>query len=180
MKPRSIGAILAVLVLGALPAAGQPTASDHAVAQLSEEMKGIRQSLDRMAALLEATRRHQQIDLVLKRIALRERRLKPLEDRLRSAESEVEGISEHLKSLDRMQAQHEEELDAEIRDGLDDPRSETRRVLADIERTRTGAEERLEAAYSRGQQYENELAHGKRQIEILDEMLGELLEAESR
>ena len=130
--------------------------------------------------LLEITERHQQVDLVLKRIELRERRIEPLERRLRSAESEIEGIEEQLKTLERMREQQEELLDDEIREGADVQRSGTRDMLDDIKRSQVGAEERLESVRMRMQQYENDLSAGRREIEILDEMLMELLEDERR
>lgn len=180
MKPHAVGAILAAVMLTALPAAAQSAATHDASEPMSDDLKGIRQALDRLVALLETAEHHQRVDLVLKRIELRERRMEPLERRLRSTENEIEGIEEQLKALERMRAQHEELLDDEIREGADTPHSETRRILDDIERSQAGATERLEAVRVRLQQYENDLADGRREIEILDEMLLDLLEDDRR
>lgn len=180
MKRHAWGAALAALILSALPVAAQSAATDYAPGDLSKDVQGIRQALDRLVVMLEITQRHQEIDLVLKRIELRERRMEPLERRLRSVENEIKDFEEHLKTLDRMQEQHEDILDEEIREGADAQRSETRRMLDDIKRTRVGAEERLESARMRMQQHENDLAHSRREIEILDEMLMELLEDDRR
>lgn len=180
MKAHAFGVFLAALSLAALPVAGQSPATDAAPGQLSEDVQGIRQALDRLVVLLEITQRHQEVDLVLKRIELRERRMEPLERRLRSAENEIERIEDQLKAMERMREQHEEALDDEIREGVDVPHSETRRILEDIERSQTGAAERLESVRMRMQQYENDLAEGRRAIEILDEMLMELLEDHRR
>jgi flagellar biosynthesis chaperone FliJ len=180
MKPHALGAILAALILSALPVAGQSATTDDAPGKLAEDVKGIRQALDRLVALVEITQRGQQVDLVLKRIELRERRMEPLERRLRSAEREIEEFEEQLKMLERMQEQHEDVLHEEIRDGVDTARSDTRRMLDDIKRSQVGAAERLESVRMRMQQHENDLAAGRREIEILDEMLMELLEDERR
>ena len=110
MKRHSLGVALAALILSALPVAGQSAATDYAPGTLSEDVKGIRQALDRLVVMLEITQRHQEIDLVLKRIELRERRMEPLERRLRSTENEIEEFQEHLKALARMKEQHEDLL----------------------------------------------------------------------
>jgi flagellar biosynthesis chaperone FliJ len=180
MKPHSLVAIRAALILSTPPVAGQSPATDYASTELSQDVEGIRQALDRLVVLLEITQRHQRIDLVLKRIELRERRMEPLERRLRSTEKEIEEFEEHLKALERMREQHEDALRDEIRDGVDAERSETRRMLDDIERTQVGAAERLESARMRMQQHENDLSAGRRDIEILDEMLMELLDDDRR
>jgi len=180
MNTRSIGALLVVLILSALPAAGQSGSTDEIVAQLSDDVEGIRRALDRMVGLMETVRSQRDVDLLIKRIELHERRLAPLQSRLRSAESEINGNEEHLKHLELMQEQHEEILNEEIREGTDTPRSETRRVLDDIARDRAAAEERLELVRMRAQQYENDLARGRKEIEILDETLIELLQTERR
>jgi predicted nucleic acid-binding Zn-ribbon protein len=178
MTLRSIAFVLGLLILPALPAVGQPVATGRVDGQLAEDVQGIRRTLDRLVGLLETARHHRQVDLLLKRIELRERRLEPLEGRLSSAEAELQRTEEYLQTLERMRDQHEELLNQEIRDGADAPRSDTRRTLEEIRRSWTGAEERLEAARMRVQRYENELTDGRRDIEILDEMLLELLEAE--
>jgi chromosome segregation ATPase len=180
MNSRLTGTLLVMVLVSALPAIGQDGATDQTTARLSDEMRGIRQSLDRIVDLLETLQRRQDVDLLLKRIELRERRLDPLESRLRSAESEIQGTEDHLHELDKMEEQHEEILNEEIREGSDAPRSETRRILDDIQRTREAQEERLEAVRMRLQQYENDLARGRETIEILDEMLDELLEDKRR
>jgi hypothetical protein len=180
MKRHLLGVALAALILSALPVAAQSGATDYAAGPLPEDVKGIRQALDRLVVLLETTQRHQEIDLVLKRIELHDRRTEPLERRLRSAESEIEGIEEHLKALERMKEQEEELFDDAVREGNEAQRGESRRMLDDIERTRVGAEERLESVRMRMQQYENDLSASRREIEILDEILLELLEDDRR
>ena len=179
MNSRSIGALLVVLILSAFPASAQ-TGSTEQATELSDEMRGIRRALDRMVGLLETLHQQQDVDLLLKRIELHERRLEPLERRLRSAESEIQGSEEHLKHLELMREQHEEILNAEIREGADTPRSETRRMLDDLARPREAAEERQESARMRAQEYQNDLARGREEIEILDEVRIELLQAERR
>jgi len=180
MQPPTLAVIIFPLILWATPAAAQAAPTDYEAAQLADDVRGIRQALDRLVALTEIGQQHRKIDLVLKRIELRERRLEPLQRRLASAEAEVDRKEEQLKVLARMLEQHEEALDAEIRDGRDDAHSETRRTIEDIKRSQIGATERLETAQLRVQLYENDLAIGQREIEILDGTLAELLEDADR
>lgn len=178
MKPRILVAILTLTVLPALPALSQPAGSDPASERMSQEIVAIRQALDRLVVLLESRQRHQDVDLLLKRIELRERRMEPMERKLRAAENEITGIERQLQNLDQMQEQHEAYREAEIRDGVDS--SETRRILDDINRSRQSAEERMQSVRMRAQIVENDLASGRRELEILDEMLEELIESEGR
>jgi hypothetical protein len=61
---------------------------------------------------------------------------------------------------------------------MDSPRSDTRRMLEDIRRLQITTEERLERARMQLQLLENELSSGRRDLEVLDDMLMDLLEEE--
>ena len=169
---------LVFLVASALLAAvaGRPASGQAADEPIGRELKGIRDVLERLAAAHEADRRYREVDVALKRIELWIKRLEPLDQQLRFTQVELREAEESLESLERMRAQHEEHLAEEIRQNTDAPRSETRRILEDIERSRIGIEERIKAARARAQQYDNDLAAGKKQIEILDERLLELVD----
>ena len=157
---------------------GQSAPADRASGQEQNELKGIREALDRLVALHRADEQYREVDLVLKRIDLWVRRLAPLEQRLVSAEAQIRSDEENLQALERMHEQNQSMLDEEIREGTDTRRSGTRRMLEDIERSRIGVEESMRAARLRVQEHENELARGQKQIAILDESLLELLESD--
>ena len=175
MRIMLVSATLAVWLLASVPANGQTSPE---TAGVTEELEGIRRALDRLVSLQESASRYQAVDLVLKRIELKMRSLEPLERRLRGAENDVENAEEHLKQLARMLEQNEDVLQQEVQDGTDARRSETRRMLDDIRRTQRGAEERLDLAYQATQRFENELADGRRELEILDDRLDELVEGD--
>jgi chromosome segregation ATPase len=179
MKLLRLGAIFVLVALAVAPVAGQPASTDLISPQLAEDLKGIRSALDRLVALHEVDQRHREVELLLKRIGLRERRLEPLQTRLQYAEVEVRNHEDQLKTLEKMREQHEDLLKEEIKDGTDTPRSETRRMLEDLQRTRKSVSERVEAAEIRLRQLQDEIAEEQEEIEILDEMLTELLEGPS-
>ena len=130
--------------------------------------------------MLERMQFHHEVDLMLKRIELRERRLAPLEHRLRSFENDARSHEEQLKSLAMIEEQHETALQQEIQDGMDSPHSDTRRMQEDIRRSKITTEERLERIRMQLQLLENELSTGRRDLEVLDDMLMDLLEEEQR
>lgn len=176
MRPIRCLASLALLLAPAGPIVAQPASTDLHSAQLAEEMQGIRQALDRLVALQEATDYYDRVELLMKRIELSERRLMPAEAKLANLEAKIESDERNLQALARMREQQEAYLQEQVREGVDKPRSETRIMLEDIERSVEGFEESMKTQRLRKQEIENELAMGRRQIEILDELLMEMLE----
>lgn len=179
MKPIRFLAILitAGVVITTL---GQSSATEPSSAVIGEELRGIREALDRLVALQRRSEGYQETELILKRLDLWVRRLEPLERMLSSAEAELRAGEEQLQMLERMRAEQEKLLEEEIRQGVDLPRSEARRELQDIERSRVGVEERTKATRMRMQQYENDLAAGQKKIAILDDRLLQLLGSDER
>jgi hypothetical protein len=177
MRSPAVVVLFAVLSLTASPLTAESPPSG---ADLAEEVRGIRRSLDRLTQMLEQMQLNHEVDLMFKRIEMRERRLAPLERRLRSAENDARSHEDQLKSLERIKEQQEEALQQEIQDGKDSPQSGTRNMLEDIQRSQITAEERLERAQMQVQLLENELASGRRDLEVLDDMLIDLLEEQER
>ncbi len=100
----------------------------------------------------------------------------PLEAKLVSVEEKIEKDEGNLQALARMKEQQETYLQEQIKEGVDSPRSETRTALKDIERSVKGFEERTKARLLRKQEIENDLAMRRKDTEILDELLMEMLE----
>ncbi len=176
MKLLLPGVILALLTVTSGPVAAQPASTDLASAQLVEEMKGIRQALDRLVAFRQSTDYYQRVELVMKRIELSERRLAPLAAKLVTIDARIDKDDANLQQLARMKEQQETYLQEQIKEGVDKPRSETRIMLKDIERSAEFREEGKKARLLRKQEIENDLAMGRKETEILDELLMELLE----
>ena len=176
-KPWIAGVSLAVALLTvALPAAaqqGRPSGEESA--GLVEEVAGLRNSLDRLVVLLERMAEQQKIDLLLKRVELKERRLIPVASDLRSLEGEQEDQKVTLARYREMLEQMEDALSEEIRRGVDRPDSESRQMIPQLERELQIEEARAEELERRMRRLEDELADGRREIAILDEQLRELL-----
>lgn len=161
-------ALTCALLPAAFPAAAQ--------SESAEDLRGIRLALERLVALQEADRRQTEIEILFKRIELHERRIEPLQNKLNAAEREIDDLEQNRRSLERMLEQHEERLREEIKDGVDVPRSETRMMLEDIERTLSTQGERLEERTLRARMLETDLAAASRAIERLDARLADRLD----
>ena len=166
---------LAVLALGMPVVHAQSEGSEAEAPALIEDVAGIRQALDRLVILLETLQHNQRVDLLLKRIELRERRLAPLERRLAGAQGDMEGIEAEQVHMESMREQQERELDEIVREGKETDDG-IRRMLREVELMQTAMEARLFDAQARVRRFEDELAEGREEIEILDEMLLELLD----
>ncbi len=173
MKCRSTP-ILIVLILLCLVLPVTRTAAETPAPELGADVAGIRSALDRLVVLMETVQHQQRVDLVLKRIELRERRLAPLEQRLQDAHSDVETMEGELVQMRAMREQFEAQLDelSKTRDMDENERNQIR----EFERVEAAIEARTDEAQLRVRRYEDELADGREEIEILDEMLLELLD----
>lgn len=177
MRHRALATVISIAaVIASAPArAHSPeSASESGVG----ELRGIRQALEQLAELHKSDGPYRDMDLLLKRIDTAVRRLAPLEQKLAASEEVLRRVEKSLQALDRMQEQHDSYLQEQIREGSDTPRSETRVMLKDIERSRLGYEETIEATRLQIQEYENELALKLKQIDSLDERLLDLLDSE--
>jgi predicted nucleic acid-binding Zn-ribbon protein len=171
---RRLVVVIFVLSLGAPGVLAAPEAS---APELVDDVAGIRQALDKLVVLLETAQHNQRVELLLKRIELRERRLAPLEKRLAGAQSDVEGLEGERLHMEGMREQEEQELDEALRTGKEDHDS-IRRMLKEIDRMQAGMEARLDEARMRTRRFEDQLADGREEVEILDEILLELLDAD--
>lgn len=149
---------------------------DAAGGSATPEMAGIQRSLDRLVELFEAHLDHQRADLLLKRIQIKERRLEPAEQRLRDAESRLEGRESEIKRMTQILEEQQGVLEDEIREGTDQPGSDTRRMIANLERVIRTQQAQFDDGQMRVRRLEDELADQREDIEILDDLLMEMLE----
>ncbi|MCP3981578.1 MAG: hypothetical protein GY716_19945 [bacterium] len=160
--------LLGALLL-ALPAAGEPVTIENP--DVLQELGGIRKALDRLVGLLETAEGHQRVELLLKRIDLKERRLIPREQALEGAQEEVRSLE---LEAERMEQMLEEGSHFQIQAGMNEE------ALAEMERQVRAAvgdiNRRMEGARARAQRLDNEVAEGRDELEDLDDMLMDLLE----
>jgi chromosome segregation ATPase len=163
------GLLLATPVLG--DASDPATPSQESAALLAREMAGVRRSLDHIGELLERLLAGQETDLLLRRIALKERRLDPVLDeltRLRrdhdDAEAEKGQMLAYLESLADEVTRGQ--LSGEDVAALQSEREQVENIVA-------AQEETLRSLETRIAEIENEVADARDDIEILEEILEE-------
>jgi chromosome segregation ATPase len=157
-------------------AAQQQAAAGDPTARLVQEVAGLNRSLDHMVAMLEQVIRNQSVDLLLKRIEIKERRLAPMSSDLRSMEAEYGNRKTEIKRLREFIKQQEEVLDDELRQGIDPDDSEARLYLDDLNREIKVEGTRLEELSMRIRRLQDDIAEEREEIEILDEQLSELID----
>lgn len=175
MKPFRFVFASALALLALAPPSAQQTQAELAPS-LEGEVAGIRRALERLVSLLDAQRAQRDVEILLRRIELKERRLAPLQERLRASENEVNGLEDELRRMGTLKAEVDQRVDVAIREGTDRPDSEDRRMLSQIEPALKGLAEQMEIAAMRRRQAEDALAEAREEIEILDDLLADLLD----
>jgi hypothetical protein len=157
-------------------AAAAPARAQEESARLVEEMASLNRSMERMVAIMETIIGNQHIDILLRRIEIMESRLIPLESELRRAERAQTDVEARVVRMQEELEEMEDVVAEEVRDGVDQPGSDARRMQAQLERVIESETARAEEMRNRVQRLEAELADGRDEIAIMDEQLRELLE----
>lgn len=167
-------ALGAALLAGwAAPAAGQ---QGDPTARLVEEVAGLNRSVDRLVDMMQELMESRKVDLLIKRIEIKQRAVIPMAADLRSMESEYDNLKMESKRLQDMVEQQEKVIDREVLQGTDVPDSESRLFMAELERELQVQRARLEELERRIGLLQGELADGQEEIAILDDQLRELVE----
>lgn len=87
-------AVAAVLAAGSPPQAEPPTDQE-----LVEEVRKLNGTLERMGILLEDFLDRQRVDMLMKRIEIKSRRLAPMEEELRQVRTRRESLQEEVKMI---------------------------------------------------------------------------------
>ena len=149
--------------------------ADDQTTFLLEEVAGLNRSLEEIATLLSLLLKQQHVDILIKRIELKERRLSPLQSELRGTQDERTSVQEEIKGLEAFRKETERQLDEQAQTGLDTLDSDERRMLREMELRSERLTERLERLDQRAIELENDFAASREEITILDEMLAEQL-----
>ena len=179
MRKRSIPCLVGLLLWMAwtpAPRAAEPSPADEGSAGLIAEVAGLNRSLDQLVKLLRSGVAHQKIDVMLRRIELKERRMAPLEGRLRGTQDSILNLRSEVARFEQMKEHAEEELIDQEREGNEGAVNQSRYMIHELEQALVSEGAKLEDLQLRVVQLENELADGRNEIAILDEMLDELLE----
>jgi DNA repair exonuclease SbcCD ATPase subunit len=159
--------ILAGLSVGLAPqASGQEASAD--AARVVQQLEGIRSELKSIGQLLAAVEEHQRVTALMTRIRLKQQRLSSIEDQLRSARGEREGMEQEIDRLTALERSYDG------RDG-DKLGEEERRGLELMRQEKKNLESRVETLRMRTVELENELAGAQKEILALEEAVDELL-----
>ena len=116
----ALAAAPAALSANQAPAQAAPAVA--AVAALQQELTGMRRSLDELVTLVAATLDQQQMEVLMRRIELKQRGLQPLQASLERVRRDREGMQEEHRELSDMQDLFRRNLDP------DDPESQNLRM----------------------------------------------------
>ncbi len=155
-----------------LPAVAE--SNDNDPDPVVSELARVRASLDRLVQLLEDAQAAQQAELLLRRIERRERRLLPLESRLRTAREDLVQLDEELVKF----AAYREQLDEEIRAATgrgESSEPEAGLILDRLDAEKTGMERRKEQLELRIRQLEDQVAEQLEEIEFMEGSLEEMV-----
>jgi len=180
MKRRAVLIILGIVVLASgSPSVAEVEAENAAVeaSTLFEVVAELDHSLNEIAQLLERLVKNQHAEILLRRIDLGVRRLAPLEDELRRAERRVIDSKSDIHRFETMIADVEDAISEEVLEGVDPAESGNRRMKEEVERELRVRIEELESLERRAQDLEIDLADGRREIEVLDDVLKNALES---
>ena len=180
MNRKLILVVFSIVVagFGSLSIAEEREIREAGASELQEVVTSLDRSMTKMVRLLEHFLHNQRVELVLRRIELRERRLAPLGEELHRAERELIESKNEINRLKGMMAELEQVTFEEMRKGAFDPiDSGSLRMKREVKRELEVQGGEMEAMERRAQDLDNDLAAGRREISILDNVLEQLLDS---
>lgn len=142
---------------------------------VAAEMAELNRTLQRIHAVLDRFLTQQELDLLMKRIELKARRLGPLQSELRDIENSIESAQDEMKRLRMFKEQTERDIEEHRDHGKEAEASSLGRLLRELEGNTELAEQRLEGLLQRRIEIEDDLATGREEIEFLEEALDDRL-----
>jgi chromosome segregation ATPase len=168
--PALLGITLAVVVTA--PAAVETPAPADPAARLVQEVGALNRNLERVATLLEEFLAKQEMDMLMKRIEFKSRRLSPLEQDLRNARQERSRREEERSSLRVQLEEMERALEDEETEGAGASHIEwPPGTKVQMETRMTFLRDALDALDLRIMELENDLASRREEIEGWEEFL---------
>ena len=139
------------------------------------ELAGLNRTLQQIQGVLERLLVQQELDLLMKRIDLKARRLAPLQSELRGIRGSIESTNGEMKRSGAFKKQLQAELERYRELRRDTNGSAEERSLQDVESEIDLIEERLETLQRRQIEVEDELAARRQEIQFLEDALDERL-----
>lgn len=157
------------------PARDLAPVTDEVGWSVVQEMAGLNATLQQIQAVLDRLLIQQELDLLMKRIDLRSRRVAPMESELRGIKSSVRSTTEEIQHLELYREELEESAADRREQGLEETGSAEEREQRDIESRLSVVTERLESLQRRQIEVENELAEQREEIQFLEDALDDRL-----
>jgi chromosome segregation ATPase len=151
------------------PAAG-------ASAVLLQEMARLNHSLEEISGLLSLLLDGQEVDILMKRMQFKERRLAQVESEMRSRRSESEHLQEDIKQMEAYREELELRAESGAQGGLEPPNPEDESMRRHLDAELERLVERADSLYQQAVELENEVGTLRDEYEILEEMLDERLD----
>jgi chromosome segregation ATPase len=174
MKGATLPALLGMTlaVLAAAPAAAETPAPADPAARLVQEVGALNRNLERVANLLEEFLAKQEMDMLMKRIEFKSRRLSPLEQELRTARKERSNREEERSHLQMQMEEMERVLEAQEREGAEESDADwAPGTKVRMETRMTYLRDAMDALDLRIMELENDLASRREEIEGWEEYL---------
>jgi CAP-Gly domain-containing linker protein 1 len=169
---RAAALVSAVFVLTASTAA-EPVALGGD--ELLRELASIRASLDKLSVQIEALTRQQELDVLVRRIAVKQDRLIPIEAELREARTDGKRLTSELEKLDLLEIQWKDELIKHGTIDRDESTQQTERQLAMLRERRETLEAQLATNQQRVLELEKRFDDTRREIEAVEDLVDERL-----
>ena len=166
----------AVLVLVWLATVGIATPVSCEEEELVAEVAGLRASVDELVGLLDRYVGYQKIELMLKRVDLKQRQLAPLEHELRNQKDDLDASNRELKDLEMYASQMEREIEEELQRGGGLHESEVRSLMKEVATRREDLDKRVADLERSVMGLENDVASRKRELLDLEDILADMLE----
>lgn len=151
------------------------TAPEDPHRSVVRELAGLNRTLQQIQGVLERLLVQQELDLLMKRIDLKARRLAPLQSELRGIRGSIESTNGEMKRSGAFKKQLQAELERYRELRRDTNGSAEERSLQDVESEIDLIEERLETLQRRQIEVEDELAARRQEIQFLEDALDERL-----
>jgi chromosome segregation ATPase len=176
MRKTSRILIVAALVAGGALQGARAEPSSRDLDGLVGELAGVHQSLDQLVGLVGQLIRNQKVDVLLKRIEMRERRMAPLEAELLRAERQRSDLNVEVERMQEMVDDWEIQLRDAERDNDKETEGELSMMLSQVRHSLTIESGRRDELDRRMNELEGDLIAGRKALAILDDVLLDELE----
>jgi predicted nucleic acid-binding Zn-ribbon protein len=177
---RPIVAVLTLLLLtisgNVLSRAQQEAPPADPSTALLHEVSALNRTLEDISALLSLLLDQQEVDILMKRMQFKERRLSGLESELQGKKNEAGYVQEEIQRLKSFREQLDLEEQSRSQSGLDDPDPDAERARRSLEAELSVLEEKATSLDRQIIELENDVGGLRDEFGILEEMLNERLD----